>query len=472
MDTVYKIVDFLEETKYENLPPKTVENVKKQILDTLGTALGGCNAAGVKENYEMVKDWGGKRESTIFCLGGKYPAPNAAFVNCIMAHALDYDDTHDLAIVHPAVVAVPSGFAVAQAMGNISGKEFIAALAAAMDLGCRMGYSTKLAKPNILEGGWHYSTLYGYFISAAVAGKIYHLDKEKYINALGIAYHQASGNLLCMREGALTKRIGPGFASRGGITAALMALKGITGAKNIFDSDIGIFNLYHAGYDRELLLDGLGKTFASETTSFKPYSCCRANHPYIDAVMRLVKENNIQPEEVQEIIPVHPNSAQILCNPRESKIEPKSIVDAQFSLPWTLACTVTRRKVGVQEFTDKAIKDSSLIAMARKVKPHHDPSMIDKLENPANVLIRTTRGEFETKTGYPLGSPENPLSFDMIKEKFMDCAAFSQMDFSERELSRISNTIINLEDVKDVGKIPRMLVASSNKHNIVDRRKI
>jgi 2-methylcitrate dehydratase PrpD len=128
-------------------------------------------------------------------------------------------------------VAVPSAFAVAQSIGAISGKDFITAIAAGVDIHCRFGEATKKAKPSIPEGGWHYTPLYGYFSSAAIAGKLYGFDREKLINALGIAYHQCAGNLQAVVDGSVMKRIGPGLASRGGITAALMAGKGITGPR-------------------------------------------------------------------------------------------------------------------------------------------------------------------------------------------------------------------------------------------------
>jgi len=451
MEIICKLAKFLKELRFQDLPTSTVEGVKKQILDVLGTALAGGRSQGVEEVYELVKEWGGKEESSVINWGGKFPSPNAAFVNSTMAHALDYDDTHEGGIQHPAVVAVPTAFAVAQAIGDIKGKDFITAIAAGADLGCRLGRATKSAKP-ILQGGWHYTSLYGYFNAATVTSNLYHFDENILINALGIAYHQAAGNLQCIRDGALTKRMSAGFASRGGITAALLAARGITGAKDIIESDLGIFNLYHAGYDEQALLDGLGKEFASETTSFKPYPCCRLNHPYIDAFLSLVKDKDIKPEDVEEIVVEYSSESQLLCEPYEAKSQPRDIVDSQFSLPWVLACAIVMRKVGLAEFTGKSIRDDSLISMAKKVKPRFNPS-IPKWDSPASIRVRTEREEFETRTSCPLGSPENPLNFEQLEEKFKDCASFALKTLSETDLEEIITMIKNLEEVENVGKI-------------------
>lgn len=457
MNTTQCFAQFLADLRFEDLPTDTVEAVKKQVLDVLATSLAGGRSRGVKEVYELVNHWGGREESSVISLGGRFPSIHAVLVNSIMAHALDYDDTHEKGAQHPGVVAVPTAFAVAEAIGGVKGTDFISAIAGGVDLACRFGRATKSAKPGLLEGGWHYTSLYGYFNAMAVAGKLYGLGEEEFANALGIAYHQAAGNLQCIRDGALTKRMGPGFASRGGLTAALMAAKGVTGARDVIESDLGVFQLYHAGYDSEVLLDRLGKEFASTTTAFKPYPCCRGNHPYIDAILNLACAVDIRAEEVDEVLLATCNALQILCEPYESKAQPRDVVDSQFSLPWAVACALVRRRVGIAEFTEGAIKEPSLISMAMKVKPRRDPSLPDELGHPFGVKIITKKGTYETTTSYPSGNPEDPLSLERLEDKFRDCASYSPKSFSQGSLNEIVSMVSNLDEVKDVAAIVRMV---------------
>ena len=303
MDATKALADNFVRVRYEDLPGEVVEHTKKQALDILGVALGGSSKAGIKELAGIVTDWGGKPESTIFCSGKKVPAPNAAQVNAAMAHALDYDDTGD-GPTHQSVITVPTALAMAERQGKVSGKEFITAVALGADLMGRLGQAFRSGKKTATVGGhpgsgWHLTALYGYFAAAGIAGRLMGLDEEKILNALGIAYHQSAGNGQCVTEGALTKRMGPGFSVRGGITAALMAEKGITGAHEALEGEVGLFNLYHKGeYDPKPLTAELGKRFTGINALMKPYPCCKGTHAYVALAETMVKKHDIKPGEI------------------------------------------------------------------------------------------------------------------------------------------------------------------------------
>lgn len=453
MDTTYSLAQNVVVTNYQNIPMEVVEVTKKEILDSLGIGLAGSGTAGIKEIVGIVREWGGKPESTILVYGGKVPAPNAAQVNASMVHALDFDDTHDLAVVHPASVAVPSALAMAERQGRVSGKELITAIALGVDLACRMALATKLRRKIIrASGGWHPTVMYGFFSAAAVAGKLLRLDEEKMLNALGIAYHQAAGNVQCVADGAMTKKMGPGFAAKGGITAALMAEKGITGARDCIEGEVSIYNLYHDGCNLDELTLQLGKSFEGANVSFKPYPCCRINHRYIDAALEVVKQYDIKPEEVDEIeVTAGTKTWNALCQPLDVKRQPRNIVDSQFSLPWTMACVVVRRKVGLKEFTEESIKDPALLKMSHKVTPVHDSSFEEKMDSPMNIKIKTKRGEFTQKTGAPYGSPANPMTMEAMTDKFRDCASVAIKSLPQ--IDHVIDMVTKLEELDNVSDI-------------------
>ncbi|MFC1901971.1 MmgE/PrpD family protein [Chloroflexota bacterium] len=457
MDAAYELSNFIVNTRFADLPQEAIDVAKKEVLDVLAIALGGSRDKAVRELYGLVKEWGGREESTVIALGGRVPSPNAALVNSTMSNVLDYDDTHERGHLHAGIVVVPSAFAVSEAKGAVSGRDFIEAICVAVELGCRLGMATQLARP-IFMGGWCNASLFGYFTSAAVAGKILNLDEQKMHNALGIAYAQASGNTQANEDGADSKRIGRGFAARGGITSALMAQRGITGAKNIFDeSERSFYNLYHAGCNRDTLLKDLGKKFEMSDMSFKPYPCCRLNHCFIDAITKLVKDNKIEAEEVEEIVPFTCKPVyEELCLPVQIKTKPKSMLNAQFSLRWTIACGVVRKRVGVSEFTEEALKDRTLLNMAAKVNPVLDSSLPDELAF-TKIKVRTKRGIFEINTDYTLGSVQNPMNFEDIEKKFIDCAAFSARPIRKERLTQVTHMVKNLEDVKNIEEIIYLL---------------
>ena len=211
-------------TKFGDLSQKVVDETKKQILDMLGMAIGGFSQRAAKELRELVLGWGGTEESSVIGTNLKIPAPNAAHINATMAHSLDYDDVHEKAVMHSGVVVMPTCLAMAELKKDFTGRDLIAAAAVGVDMMCRLALATTPGKSPI-EIGWHLTTVFGFLGAAGVASSILGLDEEGIVNAIGIAYHQSCGNGQTVKDGALAKRLGPGFAVKGGITAALLAEK-------------------------------------------------------------------------------------------------------------------------------------------------------------------------------------------------------------------------------------------------------
>lgn len=464
MDATYKLAKSIVNTNYENIPHHVVEITKREILDSLGCGLAGSGTYGIKEIVEIVGDWAGKEESTILVYGGKVPAPEAALANATMIHALDFDDTYDIVANHPGVVAVSTGLAMAEREGNIIGRQLITAIALGVDLSCRMGLATKFRKPWLhAGGGWYLVSLYGFFSAAGTAGKLLGLGEKEMLNALGIAYHQAAGNVQCIDDAALTKRIGPGFAARGGIVAALMAQRGISGAHNCVEGECGIFNLYHDGCDLDKLTGALGKRFEQENLSFKPYPCCRIGHRYIDATLDLVKQYDITPREIDRIEVTAGNKSQSAWEPLEVKHKPRNTIDAQFSLPWMLACAIVRGKVGLGEFTQESIKDPGLLAVAQLVRPVYDFSFDERLDSPMDIKIKTKRGEFSKKTGAIYGSPKKVMGMEAMVNKFRDCASYAAKPIPKKNIERAIELILNLEEVHDIGEVVQLFTSRGRK---------
>jgi 2-methylcitrate dehydratase PrpD len=240
MEVTRILVKNIINVAYETLSPGVIEMTKKLILDSLACALAGSSAVGMRELNELMKELGGKEESSVVAYGSHVPSPSAALVNGSMGRALDFDDTHDMAIIHPAVPVVSAGFAIAERRGAVSGREFIPAITLGIDLSCRMSAASPV---NMLEGyGWDYSAMYGYFGAAATSSKILEFDEDNLLNALGIAYYQSSGMRSSATKGYTTKAMGSGFAARGGVISALMAEKGITGTKEPLEGKWGIGN--------------------------------------------------------------------------------------------------------------------------------------------------------------------------------------------------------------------------------------
>jgi 2-methylcitrate dehydratase PrpD len=465
MDAAYALARNMLAVKYEDIPTDVVELTKKHILDILGVALGGSSRPGVRELAELIGEWGGREESTVLCFGLKVPAPNAAQVNATMGHALDYDDTGD-GPTHPSVIVVPTCMAVAERQGKVSGREFITAVTLGLDMMCRLGQSFRSGMKTTPAGGhpgagWHLTPLFGYLAAAAVAGKILSLNEETLVNAMGIAYHQSSGNGQCVNEGVLTKRMGPGFAARGGIVAALMAQKGITGAKECLEGELGIFNLYIRGeYDPVPLTADLGKYFAGTTVTMKPYPCCKGTHNSVDVSLSLIDKYHIKPEDVQEITVYCQDETNFLVHPLEKRRHPENPVDAQFSIPWAVATVFARGRAGVEDFTTEAIGSPDILEMAGKIRIEKDTGLaLSKVESAAKIGVKTKQGQtyIEQSKLKDTDVPEGQLPFNVYERKFRDCASSSIKPLSEKQIEEVISRVKQLERIDDIREVIKPL---------------
>ena len=460
MSAISMLMQNIEETSFGTLPAEVVEATKKQILDTLGVVVAGTMSGNVRQVVELVKDWGGKGESTILGYGGKVPGPHAALVNGYSAVVLDYDDFHDLDIIHASRAVLPACLATAERLGAVQGKDFILAVALGFDLACRLSRSALVH----LEFGFDMCVA-NPFGAAAGAGKLLGLDRKKLTNALGIALMQLGGAGSGVQEATSTKGLDGGLQAKVGVIAALMAERGLTAVSDPIEGNRGFYQAYHRTvYRPELLTLDLGKVFEGATNSQKPYPCCRWIHTSIDAALALVNEYDIQPEEVEEVtVYIGPFLIQSAVHkgPLEIKQRPRNAIESQFSIPWAVANAILYRKVGIENFTEEALRNTRTIEMARRVMSKAVIAAPTDFRTPESVTveIKTKRDKvYSKRVDYALGSVANPMSFDDVAVKFKECCNHSVRPVALENREQVIRMVKHLEEVTDVSKIPGLLV--------------
>ena len=463
MDAIFDIAKILAGIRYEHIPAPAIEMTKKSILDTLGVTLaGGTIGAGCKELVELVKDGGGKQESSILGYGGRVPAWMAAFANGAMSHALDFDDIDDAAAVHPGVATVPAGFAIAERVGKVSGKEFLTAICLGADVLLRLGFAGKKGHGSFK---WLPGQLYGSFSATAVCGKLLQLDENQLVDAFGIALMQVSGSYEpILGTGSVIRGLWPAFTSKTGVLSALMAQKGISGSKNSLEGKAALYQSYLGGeYDRRFLVEDLGKRFLITDSGFKPWPCSGIAKPYIEATIKLIQENDIQAHDIDEIVVKVADMANLLCDPLPERRKPQTPMDAKWSIPFIVAAAAFRGKVTIADFTPGGIKDADVLRLAQKVRPEFDAQLAPAGRGwtgipPAVVEIRTTQGkQYSKRIDVALGYGTNPMTREQHIEKFRDCAAYSAKRLPEADIERVIQMVERLEAVEDAGEIVRLL---------------
>lgn len=308
---------FSSALRIEDVPPAALDAARANLLDTLACAFAGYSAPGVQEVIGLAQDWGGAPQSAIWGAGTRVPAHHAAWVNGMMAHARDYDDTHDAAILHAGVAVVPAAIAAAELRADATGADLLAGVVAGLELTCRLGMATTIG---IIESGFIYTSLFGYFGATVAAARVLGLDAAQTVNAIGIAFSQAAGTHQVTRDAALTKRMQPGLAAKAALMSVQLAQRGIRGAQNTFDGADGLFRIYlRNGYDPVALREGLGKRFEMTGLSYKPYPCCRFNHTAIDAALAIAREPGFDPAKVDHIrVGINRQAFEAVCTPPRS----------------------------------------------------------------------------------------------------------------------------------------------------------
>jgi 2-methylcitrate dehydratase PrpD len=409
---------------------------------------------------------GGKKESTILGFQAQVPAHMAAFANGAMAHALDFEDSHDLALVHPNAVTVPAALAMAESIGKVNGKDFIVCLAVGCDIVCRLGLAFD---ENPGEYGWYIPPILGSFGATAAAGKLLNLDETGILDAFSLTLCQST----CSAELRYSPRsdirsVRDAFAAKAGVLAARLAQKGVKGFDHPFEGKAGLFSLYSNGkYDGTRLIEGLGKRFEGANISFKPWPACRGTHTYIEAALHILKEHALNLNDIVDIRVIVSSFNRMLCEPEHLKKAPQTVIDAKFSIPFAVATALYNKEVGLEHFTPERLKDENVLQLAQKIRYDLDPSL---------GLRDATRGFLEIKAkdnktyaervDRAYGHPDNPVSETAVVAKFMSCADKAKTRIPEKELKEVSKWILSLEEIKDIRQIVRLLKISYRTNSI------
>jgi len=447
-DYAEEFAKFASRLSIGKIPAEAVTAAKVNLFDTAACATAGISAAGVKDLAGLVIDWGGKSEALIWCTNVRVPAHHAAWVNGMMAHARDYDDTHDEAVLHAGVSVIPAAIAAAELNAAATGADLLVGIVAGLELICRLGVATTIG---IIESGFIYTSLLGHFAATAAASRVMGFNTEQTVNALGIAYSQAAGTHQVTRDAALTKRIQPGFAAKTALISVAMTRAGIRGARNTFEGIDGLFRTYLRGrYNPAALRDGLGQRFEFLNLSYKPYPCCRFDHTAIDAALQIRRQLNGDISGIKRISArVNRQAYEAVCTPVGIRKSPETIVQAQFSIPYTVACALAKGGVGLADFTDTALRDPAVRVLAAKVDARPDETIErdwSRNVSPTHLAIETDGGgTFEARVDYPRGHRQAPMSKEDFDRKMTGCLEMSGMPWPGNTIDRLHTAIDGVE---------------------------
>ena len=295
-------------------------------------------------------------------------AAGAAFVNGTAAHGEDFDDTFEGGPVHAGAVIVPAVLAACE-RHNPDGRAALLGIAAGVEIMCRLSL---VAPMKAHKAGFHPTAIYGAMGAAAGVGAALGLNKKQIVDALGVVGSMASGIIEYLAEGAWTKRMHAGWSAQSGMRAALLARAGFYGPRTVFEGVHGLFhgfaNTLDGNYDE--VIGDFGKRWVTETIAFKPYPCGTMAHPYIDCARRLAAK--VKASDIKEMVcDVGEGTVHRLWEPLAAKQKPANGYAGKFSTPYCIAAGFVRGNVGLGDFTDDAVRDPAVVALAQKVALPH-----------------------------------------------------------------------------------------------------
>src|SRR5277367_7102232 len=350
------------------LPAETACKCEDLLIDVVGLCVTARNEDYVKAALAGSDDDG---PCTVIGHIRTLTATGAAFVNGTAAHGEDFDDTFEGGPVHAGAVVVPAVLAACE-RHNPDGRMALIGIAVGTEVLCRLSVVVPKA---VHKAGFHPTAIFGAMGAAAGVGAALGLNAKQIVDALGIAGSMAGGIIEYLAEGAWTKRLHAGWAAQSGIRAALLGRAGFLGPRTVFEGVHGFFhgfaNTTEGDYDA--ITKDFGERWVTETLAFKPYPCGTMTHPYIDCARRLAKR--VKADDIVDMVcEVGEGTVHRLWEPLASKHHPANGYAGKFSSPYCIATGFVRGNVGLSDFTDAAVKDPAVLALAAKARFQIDPN--------------------------------------------------------------------------------------------------
>ena len=456
------VAKFIVNTTLHDMPAAAVEQAKRCLIDGFGVILAGSTVRGTEIIRGFVKRVADRKEATVLGAGSfMAPVSFAALVNGASGHAMDFDDTQLSTtpdrtyglLTHPTVPALSSALAVGERIGA-SGAAFLEAFLVGFEVECKIA---EAIDPDHYNKGFHSSGTIGTFAAAAAAAKLMKLTEPQVKHMLAIAASLSSG--IRVNFGSMTKPLHVARASENGVVAAELAASGFTGGDDGLDGPWGFFQVMGGGADLDRLIGVLGKPHAivSPGISVKPYPSGVLSHPSMDAMLKVVAEHDLKPDQIQA---VRLRAGSNILDPLRYKTA-KTELEAKFCLPFLLGSIALRRKAGVREFTDEFVSSEPMQRMMTRVTTIFDAAIeaqgFDKIRSVVEVDATDGRRFVQASDDRYRGGPDRPFTRDELRAKFTDCA---QLTLDAARMSEVVAAIEAVDTLTDIRQLSRLMVAS------------
>jgi 2-methylcitrate dehydratase PrpD len=464
---VQQLAGFVADASYASLPDDVAASAPERVLDILGLCLAAVELDTSAAALGWVADSGGHPEATVIGARRRAPSAQAAFANGVLAHSLDYDDTHLPSVLHPSASVVPAALAAAQCAGS-SGPALLAAVAAGVEVCVRLGmagFDREAGQSLFFERGQHATSICGAIGSAAAAAALLGLDEAGIADAMGLAVSMTGGVIEANRTGGTVKRLHCGWAAHAGVSAAQLAARGFTGPPTVLEGRFGFYEAFLSGrFEPAEITLGLGQEWALPGIHYKPYPANHFTHAVADAALAF-RASGLHPALVAAVeVGVAAPTVRTIGEPLDQKRRPPTGYAAKFSAPYVFAAALlggTGLGLGHEDFSDVLVGDPARMRLMDLVTvvPSAECDALYPHALPAVVRVTCTDGAvLEQKVLVNRGGPGRPLTPDELATKFLENAtrvlcpetALRLADDVARlpEIARAGDALLALEETR------------------------
>lgn len=435
-------------TKFSNLPAAAINALKVYILDTVGVGVAGKKAPYADKVFSSAKKWGTGSGAHVLARGVMMPPASAAFVNGFQIHCQEFDCVHEPAVVHPMATIFAALLAQTEGSKPVSGKEFLTAIAVAVDVAAGLGVA---AKSGIRFFRPATAGIYGATLGAA---RLRGFNEKTALDALGYALAFCSGTMQAHVEGKPALPVQIGNAARGAVAACDLAGAGVPGANDVFEGQFGYLSLFEEEADLPPVLETLGSVWRISEVSHKPFPTGRAAQGGIVAVQRL-REQGVSPENLDKLVlNAPPLIHRLVGRPYNKNI---TVNYARLCFAYCGAVTLLRGEVTLNDFDSKCLCDTRIAEIAKRIEVT-DNGVSDPAAFTPQKAIAYLRDESQISVDVTAlyGSPADPMSDSAHLEKFRQCMSFGLGKSGEAIASAIIDFVETLENQPDTGRLARL----------------
>lgn len=417
MNETVALARFARELTTADVPAPVRQRASMLILDQIGCQIAGVQLPWSQRIHDTIAPLSASGRSSVVRYRDRLSPDAAAFINSAFGHSNESDDTHLKSPTHPGAVIVPVALALAEEL-DADGEALLNAVIVGYEVMLRVSYSVS---PHLITRGHHPPTAVGTFGAAATAARLLGLGLDETVNALAISGSHSAGLLEYTQTGGSVKRLHCAIPAQAGVRSALLARNGVTGPPTVLEGERGFTKVFSPERDLGWLTRGLGTEFILMETAIKSYSCCYLIHPALDAIRALRAEHQFGPDDVAKI-DVHTTSAALVHHVGHI-VEPADILGAQFSMAFSLSLMLHTGGCGFWDFFHADLRAPALLETARRVAVVLDADDRSRFATGLLVRVALTDGSVLEKTvEHARGEPENPLTDDEIRDKFLAIA--------------------------------------------------